>query len=158
MSGGVKRRTLYVAIVPLLLMTIPIVYSIATYATGHFSDKPGPLLEISRENSDKCVRSTEYMRFHHWELLLQVREDVIRHGNREGPLLSDCRGCHPNREEFCDRCHSIANVMLDCFHCHYYPERPDDPGAMDHAELLPEAAISGPVNEHRPQGGEGTDG
>lgn len=158
MNQGSNRKTFYLAIIPLLLMLLPIVYSVATFAGGAIRGKPDPLLEISREISDSCVRNTEYMRLHHWELLLGVREQVIREGNREGPLLGDCRRCHSNRANFCDRCHKIANVMLDCFHCHYYPEVPDGASSVEHAQWIPPIAEPESAEPERLHGREVADG
>ena len=158
MSVGSSRKTFYIAVIPLLVMLIPIVYSVVSFAAKAAGGGPEPLLEISTEYGDSCVRETEYMRFHHWELLLEVREQVVRDGHREGPLLGDCRRCHENRAGFCDRCHKIANVMLDCFHCHYYPETPGGSHSGGHAAAPQQSGGEDMVGRGGTTGGEVTDG
>lgn len=143
MSGGGGRKTVTIAVIPLLVMLVPIVYSVVTFAAGAAGGREKPLLEISRDQGDSCVRETEYMRLHHWELLLESRERAVREGDREGPLLGDCRRCHANRAGFCDRCHHVANVMLDCFHCHYYPETPGGAPGGAHAAAREGGTIDG---------------
>jgi hypothetical protein len=66
------------------------------------------------------------MRYHHMDLLRDVREEVVRFGIRGGVTLAGCGDCHTNRDQFCDRCHEAASVRLDCYGCHYYPERASD--------------------------------
>ena len=67
------------------------------------------------------ITTTEDMRLRHWELLLGVREDIVRYGKRGDISLSKCRECHTSRERFCYRCHESASVKPDCWGCHYYP-------------------------------------
>ena len=65
-----------------------------------------------------CVKDTEYMRYHHWELLRGLREDVVRYGRRGDITLNGCWKCHESKSHFCDKCHNAASVILDCFGCH----------------------------------------
>ena len=81
-----------------------------------------PFLERPDEKYKECVRDTEFMRLHHWELLRAVREEVVRYGHRGDIGISKCRECHVSREGFCNRCHNSVNLYPDCFGCHYYPE------------------------------------
>ena len=66
------------------------------------------------------MRDAAYMRFHHMDLLKEVRGDVIRKGIKGGVTLARCGECHQNRDQFCDKCHEAASVSLDCFGCHFY--------------------------------------
>ena len=90
-----------------------------------------PRLEVGAEEPN-CVLPREQMRATHMELLNDWRDRVVRKGQRmtrtfDGKpvrmsLTGTCLGCHNNKAEFCDRCHSYAAVELDCFSCH------EDPG------------------------------
>ena len=82
--------------------------------------EPEVFLEAPDARWENCVRDVEYMRFHHMDLLKEVRSDVIRKGLKGGITLVGCGECHHNREQFCDRCHEKASVSLDCFGCHFY--------------------------------------
>ncbi|MFC2085001.1 cytochrome C, partial [Bacteroidota bacterium] len=68
-----------------------------------------------------CVRETEYMRHHHWELLRTIREEVVRYGKRGEINLKKCQECHTSRERFCNKCHDAVSMKPDCYGCHYYP-------------------------------------
>ncbi len=98
-------------------------------------------LEMPDPKYTECVRDTEYMRLQHWVLLKEIREKVVREGEKvtvmqEGEevevTFSGCRDCHTNRSRFCNECHNIANVNLDCFGCHNYPETPQE-SVAEHA-------------------------
>ena len=82
--------------------------------------EPVVFLEAPDARWENCVRDVEYMRFHHMDLLKEVRSDVIRKGLKGGITLAGCGECHHNRDQFCDRCHEKASVALDCFGCHFY--------------------------------------
>jgi len=84
---------------------------------------------------DECVEDTEYMRFRHMDLLKEMREESVREGIRGEYSLSDCRDCHTNRSRFCNQCHNIVNLNLDCFGCHNYPETPQE-SITEHASRL----------------------
>jgi hypothetical protein len=56
------------------------------------------------------------------DLLKKVREESVRDGVRGEIRLNDCRRCHTSREKFCDKCHKVAGLQLDCFGCHHYPK------------------------------------
>jgi hypothetical protein len=80
-----------------------------------FLERPDP-------KYDRCLKETRYMRYHHWELLRGIREDIVRYGQREEDIgLYRCRECHTSRERFCNRCHDAVSLTPDCFDCHYYP-------------------------------------
>jgi hypothetical protein len=86
-----------------------------------------PFLEMPDPRYTECLKregmieSTEDMRFHHWQLLREVREEVVRSGRRGDLGLKRCSECHVSRVRFCDRCHEAATVRPDCWGCHYYP-------------------------------------
>jgi hypothetical protein len=129
-----RNTTTVAAILPLALIALPILYS-ATDTL--FAQEPEVFLELP-EGQEHCVRDTEYMRFHHMDLLLEIRDQVQRDGKRtqdvgftacvppEGQTSCYlCQDCHSNRAEFCNRCHNAVDLVPDCFGCHYYPETPD---------------------------------
>ena len=119
-SRGPRRMRVVLAVVLFVVVLSPFGYSVISRvaATG---DPPEVFLERPDPQHEKCVRDTEYMRYHHWELLSQVREQVVRYGQRDDAGLRGCRDCHTSRERFCNRCHDAASVWPDCFGCHYYP-------------------------------------
>jgi hypothetical protein len=116
-----KNRIKWATVFTVLIL-LPVVLSVAGLAFARpqevqvFLEPPDPRWE-------SCYRDTEYMRFHHMDLLKEIRDEVVRYGLKGGITLAGCGDCHTNRDQFCDRCHDVANVRLDCFGCHYYPER-----------------------------------
>lgn len=84
---------------------------------------PEPLLERPQTEQTTCVwgMDASEMRLHHWEHLREIREEVVRFGDREKDGLNSCKTCHVSRERFCDRCHNAVSLKPDCFECHYYP-------------------------------------
>lgn len=115
-----KGKTATVVLLALVLVA-PLGYSVLQYLSALSPKDPQPLLEKPDPKYESCVRDTNYMRFRHMELLNEIREQAVRHGQRDF-RLDNCRGCHPSKERFCNRCHEAVNVHLDCFGCHYYPE------------------------------------
>lgn len=123
LSTALYNRRLGVVVVVLLAVTlIPLGSSLVRFAFAHGDEMTEAFLELPEPDSARCVRDAEYMRFHHMDLLKQIREEFIRDGIRGNVSLKNCRSCHPSREQFCDKCHTAASVILDCFGCHYYPE------------------------------------
>ena len=112
-----SNKTVVVAMVIIIL--IPIAYSAVSRAV---TTGPQPFLERPDEKYESCIRDTEYMRFHHMDYLKEVREEYVRYGIREAKGLTSCKECHTSRERFCNRGHNIADLTIDCFGCHYYPE------------------------------------
>jgi hypothetical protein len=106
----------------IVIMLIPAGFSAAKLAFAGEPETPDVFLEMPVDYYNRCVEDTEYMRFHHMDLLKQIREEFIRDGKRGNVSLTNCRHCHTSRERFCNRCHEAASVVLDCFGCHYYPE------------------------------------
>ncbi len=126
-DGAPDRRTdLLMVAIPLAVILLPILYSLAGFVFAGGPDPGTPFLQPPEERFVYCVRDTEYMRFHHWELLQEVRDEVVRDGKAGDVTFDGCRACHPDRGRFCNQCHSAANVNPDCFACHYYPETPEE--------------------------------
>lgn len=98
------------------------------YNRGKAAPAPVPLLTAKAKAAKVCVRSTEYMKTEHMQLLDLWRESVVRHGERiyvspsgreyTMSLSNTCLDCHSNKAEFCDRCHNYASVTPYCWDCH----------------------------------------
>jgi hypothetical protein len=68
------------------------------------------------------------MRADHMTLLNEWRDLVVRENQRtytatdgteyEMSLTKTCLDCHSNKEEFCDKCHTYADVSPYCWDCH----------------------------------------
>jgi len=114
----------------LTLLTFPFWYGKgrALPALQLKSDTP----EIARLAEKKCLEPTAYMRANHMELIDSWREAVVRGGQRyyvtssgknvSMSLSQSCLGCHSNKEQFCDTCHSYAGVKPNCWSCHNVPK------------------------------------
>lgn len=113
------KTSLVFGIILALLILFPVGYSIVSHVVAQPSAEP--FLEKPDPIHTECVRDTDYMRYHHWELLRQTREEVVRHGKRGEVSLKGCGECHTSRERFCDKCHNATSLKPDCFGCHYYP-------------------------------------
>ena len=71
---------------------------------------------------------TQYMRENHMQLLVDWRDQVVREGSREfkaadgqiweKSLDKTCLACHSNPDQFCDECHTYADVRVNCWDCH----------------------------------------
>jgi quinone-modifying oxidoreductase subunit QmoC len=103
-----------------VLILVPLAYSVVSQMVPKKADSE-VFLERPDPKYKNCVRDTVYMRYHHWELLRGIREEVVRYGIRSDIGLAKCRECHTNREGFCNRCHDAVSMAPDCFDCHYYP-------------------------------------
>ena len=122
------------ASIPVLIILLPLVCYIARGVISLGGEPSGPLLE--RPEGEYCMEGTDpqykrldrqYMRYRHWEYLMELREEVVRYGNRTRGGLFTCHECHQSRERFCDRCHNAVSLKPDCFDCHDYPEPADLP-------------------------------
>jgi len=115
------------------LFTFPVFYNM-----GKTSKMPEPkldtpaILELPKAER-KCMESKEYMRADHMQLLDNWRDKVVREGNlvyesTTGKkyimsLQNTCMHCHSNKKEFCDKCHTYANVPDPyCWTCHISPK------------------------------------
>ncbi|MBN2191638.1 MAG: hypothetical protein JW751_02385 [Polyangiaceae bacterium] len=119
MTNGNYRR---VVMVGLVVMGLPVLFSLVDYARGAEGE---PFLAPAKPDT-ACILESAAMRYTHMTFLKDLRDRVVREENRsaEGDLdargMNSCRGCHPDRAAFCDRCHDRASVRLDCFDCHKY--------------------------------------
>ena len=124
MSADMKSnsgRYLITALIPILIILFPLGYGVAGYFAADDIDDVRPFLEKPDAQYKNCVEETEYMRYHHWELLREIRKEVVRYGRRGDVDLDNCKDCHTSRERFCMKCHNAAGVIPDCYGCHYYP-------------------------------------
>ncbi len=110
------------ATVLVIIILLPVALSLLGLAFQNGSEAQEVFLEKVDPKWESCVKDPEWMRFHHMDFLMQIREDVVRSGIKGGVTLSGCGDCHVNRANFCDQCHRVANVTPDCFGCHFYPE------------------------------------
>jgi hypothetical protein len=108
-------------IVVAVVILSPLAYSVVTAIFAHEAQGRDVILERPAPEHKKCVRETVYMRYHHWELLREIREEVVRYGVRGEVGLYMCKDCHTNRDKFCNQCHDVSSVNPDCYGCHYYP-------------------------------------
>ena len=106
----------------LVLFTYPLWHAAAVSTRA----KP-PQLELPAE-ARECVAPIPYMRRAHMQLLIDWRENAVRHGLRrihaangkeyDASLTHTCLGCH-SRSNFCDKCHSYSGVSApSCWQCH----------------------------------------
>jgi hypothetical protein len=102
------------------------------YHRGATSTKAPDIKLPAREK--QCVAPLDYMRRSHMQLLVNWREEVVRSDDRrftayngkiyDKSLTKTCMGCHTNKAEFCDRCHSYAGVSGPyCWDCHNQPRK-----------------------------------
>jgi hypothetical protein len=125
-----KPGQVQLAVIVALLVFVPLCFA-AISQISETPDAPESFLEKPDPKYADCIDDGAlYMRFHHWELLRSVREEVVRYGIRRKFVgygksinlgLSGCPECHTSRKRFCDQCHNAASVIPDCFGCHYYP-------------------------------------
>ncbi len=111
------------ASVPVLIILLPLVCYIARGVISFGGEPSPPFLERAKTTGTTCMegKSAKYMRYQHWEYLIELREEVVRDGDRTKGGLFSCRECHQSRERFCDQCHNAVSLKPDCFDCHYYP-------------------------------------
>jgi len=120
----------FIVVIPVLIILFPLGYSIVCPVFSQGSAGPEPFYESpDMKFGTECVEDTSYMRYHHMDLLKEIRHKAMREGIRGNVGLSDCgngknscRKCHASFEGFCNRCHARVNLRIDCLGCHYYPE------------------------------------
>ena len=110
-------------IIFILIATFPFWYN-----RGKAAPPPELELTAAAKAAKVCVRSTEYMRAEHMQLLDLWRDSVVRRGDRtyvnpsgkefNMSLSNTCLDCHSNKAQFCDRCHNYASVDPYCWDCH----------------------------------------
>jgi hypothetical protein len=98
------------------------------YARGKAAPAPEVKLTPKAKAAKECVRSTEYMKAEHMQLLDLWRDTAVRDAKRiyvnpDGKsynmsLSNTCLDCHSNKTEFCDACHNYASVAPYCWDCH----------------------------------------
>jgi hypothetical protein len=103
-----------------ILMGVPLVLSAVEYASGA-QKAAAPVAPVS---TARCAIDVPNVRSLHMTYLKQRRDAVVRDAHRSSPsassLMSRCNGCHGDKSQFCDRCHTRASVNLDCYGCHTY--------------------------------------
>jgi len=120
-KNGSFRGQVMVVLILVVVILFPLGYSVVGRAVSRQTGPGDVFLERPDAKYKDCVRETSYMRFHHWELLRGVREDVVRYGIRGDIGLDKCQECHTSRAHFCDKCHDAVSMTPDCWGCHYYP-------------------------------------
>ncbi|MCP4703724.1 MAG: hypothetical protein GY865_03865 [candidate division Zixibacteria bacterium] len=116
-----KNQTTIFAAIPIIIIFILIAYGVISNVVALGNEPPQVILERPDAKYDNCVENTEYMRYHHWELLRGIRENIVRYGIRGDVNLNKCKECHTSRVNFCDQCHNAVSMAPDCFGCHNYP-------------------------------------
>lgn len=116
-----KKKYAIVAVIPIIIILLPLCYSVIHFTFASTPENPELFLEKPDAQYKNCVKDVQYMRFHHWELLRRIREEVVRYGKRGEISLDKCQQCHTSRKQFCDKCHDATSLTPDCFGCHYYP-------------------------------------
>jgi hypothetical protein len=116
-----RTKSILYLVIPLLIIALPFGYSMLSSLFAQTVDPSELFLEKPDPKYTECVEDRTYMRFHHWELLRNVREEVVRYGKRGDVGLKGCTECHTSRERFCNQCHDAVSLYPDCFDCHYYP-------------------------------------
>ncbi|MGI6226830.1 MAG: sulfate reduction electron transfer complex DsrMKJOP subunit DsrJ [Peptococcales bacterium] len=84
--------------------------------------------KINELDAKECILDTQYMRSDHMKVLADWKVEVVREDNRvfvsdSGKeyimsLQNTCLDCHSNKEDFCDACHTYAEVDPNCWDCH----------------------------------------
>ncbi|MCK5126977.1 MAG: hypothetical protein KAR42_12040 [candidate division Zixibacteria bacterium] len=115
------RIGFFAALLAIIIIIYPLGYSLTDYAIANDRAEAQPFLERTAPEITDCVEDTIYMRYHHWELLGKIREEIVRYGKRGDVSLDTCKKCHTSRVKFCNKCHDAISMTPDCFGCHYYP-------------------------------------
>ena len=118
-----KKLIITALVIFLIIVTFPFWYNRGKAA-------PAPEIELTQKAklAKVCVRSTDYMKAEHMQLLDVWRDSVVRRAKRiyvspDGKeylmsLSNTCLDCHSNKAEFCDRCHDYSSVRPYCWDCH----------------------------------------
>jgi hypothetical protein len=118
-----KKLIITGVIIFIIIVTFPFWYN-----RGKAAPQPELELTAKAKAAKVCVRSTDYMKAEHMQLLDIWRDAVVRRGDRvyvspDGKeysmsLTNTCLDCHSNKANFCDRCHNYASVRPYCWDCH----------------------------------------
>jgi hypothetical protein len=118
-----KGKIVIGLLILLILFLFPVLYSLAGGGKGA---PPELVLPVGEKN---CVESKDFMTSNHMNLLNEWRNSVVREGQQnytskafgasyQMSLTGTCLGCHTDRETFCNRCHTYADVNPYCWNCH----------------------------------------
>jgi len=123
-------------IIPGLIIFIAIcIFPIWNYFLFSNETATAPEIKLSEKALDakECVRSK--MKTEHMQLLDVWRDTVVRekkrtynspNGKSYNMSLSSgensCLGCHVDKSQFCDKCHTYASVEPYCWDCHIDPK------------------------------------
>lgn len=124
-----KGRIAVGLVIFLIIMTFPFWFDLVKGV----NPMPDPIIATKDvPGKNQCVRSTEYMKTSHMDLLNQWRDEVVRRDDRfarlqdgrviEKSLSNTCLDCHSNKQDFCDRCHNRMAVSPYCWDCHLTPD------------------------------------
>ena len=118
-----KKLIITGVIIFIIIVTFPFWYN-----RGKAAPQPELELTAKAKAAKVCVRTTDYMKAEHMQLLDIWRDAVVRRGDRiyvspDGKeysmsLTNTCLDCHSNKANFCDRCHNYASVRPYCWDCH----------------------------------------
>ncbi len=123
------KLTSVVPIVAAVIIVLPIGFSLVWAVAAPSAGGAEPFL-VMPEGEEECVEEVTYMRFQHMDLLLDLRDEVVREGSHRQVVLDGqvrqitldgCWDCHTDRTQFCNRCHDSVNLNLNCFKCHHDP-------------------------------------
>jgi hypothetical protein len=117
-SALLKKNIKIVVALVIGMVALPLAYSVVCFALSSGTQSARPFIEVP---TGACVREAKWMRFNHWHVLYEARDEAMRQGVEPGVTFKECRRCHTSRERFCDKCHDVVNFNPDCFGCHYYP-------------------------------------
>jgi hypothetical protein len=119
------KKIIYTGLALFLIVVLsPIWYNLAA---GKAAPPPEP--KLAKEAQGKqCVMPKEMIRVDHMQLLDDWRDTVTRDGRRiwvnasgqafNMSLSNTCLGCHTNKKEFCDTCHTYVSANPYCWDCH----------------------------------------
>ena len=114
-----NKKAVAVAI-PVVIILLPLGYSIINSIFSQSAQATEAFLEKPDAKYKNCVKESVYMRINHMILLKEIRDQVVREGNRSDIALNGCSKCHTKKERFCDQCHNAVNLNPTCFNCHSY--------------------------------------
>ncbi|MDP8206444.1 MAG: sulfate reduction electron transfer complex DsrMKJOP subunit DsrJ [Candidatus Electryonea clarkiae] len=117
-------------IIFLIIITFPVWYNAVNGQAGE-----RPEIEIATKDTpgkNECVLPADVMRTDHMDLVMQWRDEVVRHDDRTfktengreftKSLTHTCLDCHSNKDAFCDQCHNYVGVDPYCWDCHIVPQ------------------------------------
>lgn len=124
----------------LIILALFLILLVSPFGWAFFQpDYPEAVLAPAASASGGCLAEPSLMRAGHGRLLKSWRHLALREGRRQGPWppltpsgpnprpgrriwaysLDTCRSCHPNRGEFCLKCHERIGAAPACFNCHW---------------------------------------